>query len=146
MLLNIEAQPQWIEWRSAPLQQRASLARNIAKQFHPDKWDQFNPTCDVDHKGAVGMRASAALLSRVNFQRCSRRKLGARNFQARNRGDFKGPRGDEKARRSRDGGLRQGNWRRGHLQEDQRSLSAADRSRPAVVQTLRHGVSSLGTQ
>jgi hypothetical protein len=95
MLLNIEAQPQWIEWRSAPLQQRASLARNIAKQFHPDKWDQFNPTCDVDHKGAVGMRASAALLSRVNFQRCSRRKLGARNFQARNRGDFKGPRGDE---------------------------------------------------
>ena len=52
MLENIEAQPQWIEWRSAPLNQRAALARNIAKQFHPDKWDTFNPTCDVDHAGA----------------------------------------------------------------------------------------------
>jgi hypothetical protein len=28
------------------------MARNFAKQFHPDKWDVFNPTCDVDHKGA----------------------------------------------------------------------------------------------
>jgi hypothetical protein len=52
MLANIEAQPQWIKWRSAPLEQRASMARNFAKQFHPDKWDVFNPTCDVDHKGA----------------------------------------------------------------------------------------------
>jgi predicted nucleotidyltransferase len=52
MLENIEAQPQWIEWRAAPLNQRAALARNIAKQFHPDKWDTFNPTCDVDHAGA----------------------------------------------------------------------------------------------
>ncbi len=53
MLVNIEAQPQWIQWRSAPLKERAALARNIAKQFHPDKWDTFNPTCDVDHAGAL---------------------------------------------------------------------------------------------
>ena len=53
MLHHIKAQPQWTEWRNAPLEKRPSLARNITKHFHPDKWDEFNPTCDIDHKGAL---------------------------------------------------------------------------------------------
>jgi hypothetical protein len=66
MLVNIKAQPQWIEWRAAPLKDRASKARGIARQFHPDKWATFNPTCDIDHKGA------AVLLSRRNERRVCR--------------------------------------------------------------------------
>ena len=53
MLHHIKSQPKWIEWRNAPLEKRPSLARNITKHFHPDKWDEFNPTCDIDHKGAL---------------------------------------------------------------------------------------------
>jgi len=37
MLEHIEAQPQWKQWRAAPLEKRASLAREMAKHFHPDK-------------------------------------------------------------------------------------------------------------
>jgi hypothetical protein len=52
MLSHIKAQPEWIKWRNAPLEQRPSLGRSIAKHFHPDKWNDFNPTCDIDHSGA----------------------------------------------------------------------------------------------
>ena len=52
MLSHIKAQPEWIKWRNAPLEQRPSLGRSIAKHFHPDKWNEFNPTCDIDHSGA----------------------------------------------------------------------------------------------
>lgn len=69
MLAHIEAQPQWIEWRSAPLQHRASLARNIAKQFHPDKWDVFNPSCDVDHKGGWAHVISKRVIEEISKDR-----------------------------------------------------------------------------
>ncbi len=58
MLSHIKAQPEWVKWRHAPLEQRPSLGRNIAKHFHPDKWDEFNSTCDIDHSRAWVFLAS----------------------------------------------------------------------------------------
>jgi hypothetical protein len=81
MLHHIKAQPEWIAWRNAPLEKRPSLARNIAKHFHPDKWDEFNPTCDINHSGALPRvalpHAAKAWCVIVFF--C--RKMGRNNFE-----------------------------------------------------------------
>ena len=44
-LEHIQAQPEWREWRAAPLEQRRRLARQIAKLFHPDKCVASTSSC-----------------------------------------------------------------------------------------------------
>ena len=95
MLHHIKSQPKWIEWRNAPLEKRPSLARNITKHFHPDKWDEFNPTCDIDHKGALPRMALPRCknVARNRFFFC--RKMGRDNFAGGYRSDYEGPRRNE---------------------------------------------------
>jgi hypothetical protein len=35
---HIQSQPEYLAWRAAPIEQRASHARQMAKRFHPDKY------------------------------------------------------------------------------------------------------------
>ena len=44
-LEHIQAQPEWREWRAAPLEERRRLARQIAKRFHPDKYVVNTSSC-----------------------------------------------------------------------------------------------------
>ena len=44
-LEHIQAQPEWREWRAAPLEERRRLARQIAKRFHPDKYVASTSSC-----------------------------------------------------------------------------------------------------
>lgn len=70
----IEEQQDYVNWRSAPVEERAAHGRQIIIRYHPDKcaylfnlacpscafcliafrfygrWDQYNPICDHDHK------------------------------------------------------------------------------------------------
>jgi hypothetical protein len=39
---HIQSQPEYLAWRAAPLEQRASHARQMAKRFHPDKCGAFD--------------------------------------------------------------------------------------------------------
>ena len=37
MIEHRKSQPEWMAWRAAPVEERKRLARQLIKQYHPDK-------------------------------------------------------------------------------------------------------------
>jgi hypothetical protein len=57
LLEHLKGQPQWKEWRSAPVQQRPKLSKPIVVMFHPDKFVEArfvhmmtSFTCSCSHR------------------------------------------------------------------------------------------------